>query len=564
MKKSVIAGIFVFSVVFILLTGFALAAWPFTGKAVSGTGKSTTGSGNTIYDLWEETDNGNEPSDPGIVAYTTKYGGTWKWNIDYCTRDAKSVVEYYIEDRGDTKTLKSYTHYCSNGCLSVPLSTSISPNHPGFDLVHYQAMANTNPGYCAPPPSITNCESTDNGIRVSYSNNRDEEFRNRCTGVDGSGVGRYPTNYECDGITGYTKVTDDEACDVGSCYMNEGGMADCIEPVVTGGIGRPVQPMCTETGGEDGRKDVRVRGTATSSSGYSGTDSCLSNSRVLEFYCPTNPSNNRIYAQSRVCPRGTTCQNGACATPTTPTTPTTTTPLITNGLQLYLPFSSSASRTNDYSGGQRHGTCSVSGTSVVCPDLNPTGKTGSAVKFNANGQAIKFSSLPHNNKISVAAWVKFDRFGTSQTWEHIVTKRTCCGNDNGQIEWSLQTDNNGRILAAVNDGTSVKWVTATTIVSDTRSPTGAPVWTHLTFTYDGANLGIYVNGRRERTTQTATNANIRQLSNVPVYVGAIMNNNFGTGSASTMMGSVDEVYIFNRALSSSEIATLAGRDLVVS
>jgi hypothetical protein len=72
-------------------------------------------------------------------------------------------------------------------------------------------------------------------------------------------------------------------------------------------------------------------------------------------------------------------------------------------------------------------------------------------------------------------------------------------------------------------------------------------WTHLAATFDGTQLKLYVNGTLEQTTVYAGTV---LTSNHPLGIGGNgywLNENFP--------GRIDEVRIYNRALSQSEIQT---------
>ena len=78
------------------------------------------------------------------------------------------------------------------------------------------------------------------------------------------------------------------------------------------------------------------------------------------------------------------------------------------------------------------------------------------------------------------------------------------------------------------------------------SRSGSPVnaWTHIAFTYDGTTQRLYVNG-----TQVATKATTGaiQTTNNPLWIGG--NQPYGE----YFNGLIDEVRVYSRALSQSEI-----------
>jgi len=72
-------------------------------------------------------------------------------------------------------------------------------------------------------------------------------------------------------------------------------------------------------------------------------------------------------------------------------------------------------------------------------------------------------------------------------------------------------------------------------------------WTHVAMTYDGANMRYYVNGVLVGTTPGTGGINV---ANGAIRIGG---NNSSTGEF--FNGKIDEVRVYNRALSAAEIAT---------
>ena len=84
--------------------------------------------------------------------------------------------------------------------------------------------------------------------------------------------------------------------------------------------------------------------------------------------------------------------------------------------------------------------------------------------------------------------------------------------------------------------------------STTLYPTTGTTWIHIAGTYDGTTMRLYVNGVQESSLAASI---------------AIATNNLGLGigaqadGVSKFMGQMDDVRIYHRALSASEIAALA-------
>jgi Concanavalin A-like lectin/glucanases superfamily len=83
---------------------------------------------------------------------------------------------------------------------------------------------------------------------------------------------------------------------------------------------------------------------------------------------------------------------------------------------------------------------------------------------------------------------------------------------------------------------------------EVRGSTTIPVnaWTHLAVTYDGGTLRLYVNGAQVRT-RAATGA-IQTTAN-PLWMGG------NTPYGEYFQGLIDEVRVYNRALTQADIQT---------
>ena len=92
---------------------------------------------------------------------------------------------------------------------------------------------------------------------------------------------------------------------------------------------------------------------------------------------------------------------------------------------------------------------------------------------------------------------------------------------------------------------------ATTTDRGARGTAAIPLntWTHLATTYDGTNLRVYVNGVLAGTTAGSGSINV---ANGALRIGG--NNSAPLGQGEFYKGLIDEVRIYNRALSASEIA----------
>ena len=81
------------------------------------------------------------------------------------------------------------------------------------------------------------------------------------------------------------------------------------------------------------------------------------------------------------------------------------------------------------------------------------------------------------------------------------------------------------------------------------------VWYHLAGTYDGSTVSIYVNGELENS---APYSGLIRSDHAPVHVGGGKLFSTAWGNQFTVDGAVDDVRIYDRALSADEVAALVG------
>jgi hypothetical protein len=183
-----------------------------------------------------------------------------------------------------------------------------------------------------------------------------------------------------------------------------------------------------------------------------------------------------------------------------------------------------------------------------------TGKINSGVFL--NGQAPggtgsgPYINIPDSSilrvvrDITVMAWVKPVDVAT---WHQVVCKRLYQATDpyNSYIIDTTDTGSNNRWRFCVSNGNAGSG----RCVTDTE-PLTPGVWTHLAGVYDGSALKIYVNGVLKNTTDASSVGNIGYTSQ-SLRIGTS-----NTDPGQYFNGTIDEVAIFNRALSASEIQAL--------
>jgi hypothetical protein len=183
-----------------------------------------------------------------------------------------------------------------------------------------------------------------------------------------------------------------------------------------------------------------------------------------------------------------------------------------------------------------------------------SGKLGSAVDMNGatdstgTGAVLvpDHSNLPSGNAMTVEAWVNQDAWYANQAiashWSYVPVT-------GGSGSWALQTgtDNNLRIFISSGPGdTGDNYVDTATNTWDTFNG-----WRHVAMVYDGTQsqadrVKVYIDGIPVNTTVYGTLPSTLSNSTGDFSIGSFP----GLGRA--MTGAIDNVKIFNRALTRAE------------
>jgi len=170
-----------------------------------------------------------------------------------------------------------------------------------------------------------------------------------------------------------------------------------------------------------------------------------------------------------------------------------------------------------------------------------TGKYGGALSFDGVNDWVTVADsagLDLTTGMTLEAWVQPSAINS---WETVMLKE-----DGSELAYALYGDNNGndtggprRPGAWIHEGS-----TSYSTIGNSQLVVGQ--WAHLAATYDGSSLRLYVNGVLASTTSVAGSINV---SSGVLRIGG--NNVWGE----FFNGLIDEVRIYSRALSQTEIQT---------
>ena len=169
------------------------------------------------------------------------------------------------------------------------------------------------------------------------------------------------------------------------------------------------------------------------------------------------------------------------------------------------------------------------------------GKYGSALSFNGTNSWVTVADandLDLTTGLTLEAWVFPTAAATATTWRNVLIKER----SGGEI-YNLYADTDTHVPAAyvvrsASPGTSVGVNGVAQVPLNT--------WTHLAMTYDTATVRLYVNGTLVRSSAT-TGALLTSTGALRIGGNSVWGEFF--------QGMLDEVRVYNRALTQAEIQT---------
>jgi len=201
------------------------------------------------------------------------------------------------------------------------------------------------------------------------------------------------------------------------------------------------------------------------------------------------------------------------------------------GLVAYYAMDNNA---EDGSGNGNHGTLQGAPQWVE-------GLIGKALQFNGGTDYVEVADAPGLdiiNTITIAAWIKANTFGN---WRGFVVKGL------ETAPYAMQMWGDGSLRFGWNYGSPPGAVGNGLVNSNGKMPLGE--WAHLAVTYDGSTLRFYINGGLD--TQETDVSLVFGTNDEPLILGCDF-----PGGDEYFDGAMDDVRVYNRALSPSEVMFL--------
>jgi hypothetical protein len=176
------------------------------------------------------------------------------------------------------------------------------------------------------------------------------------------------------------------------------------------------------------------------------------------------------------------------------------------------------------------------------------GKVGRAFQFDGSS-FVRVPVAPSLDPaaISIEAWIKSSGEGKTDLgrYRYLVAK----GIDPDAASYALYTGPTGGLFFFIYDGTH-----AAALSPDAGRGIWDGKWHHVAGTFDGSAVRLYVDGSQVgHGTPSALKINYNMPAGNDLFIG----NYFWPGNWG-FTGAIDELSIYNRALSASEIQTIAG------
>lgn len=187
------------------------------------------------------------------------------------------------------------------------------------------------------------------------------------------------------------------------------------------------------------------------------------------------------------------------------------------------------------------------GTLMNGVNCNVQGKYGKACEFDAIDDYVNMgndSSL-HPSTFTLAAWI----YHKGTIWNMIIGNEKTIGANTYSGFW-LDIDENNRLYLLIGNCSGAGCLAPSYNPLNSTNSITLNNWTHVVATYDGYNMFLYINGIKDSNTANGAISYFNHSNNLSIGKGGEYIHFFN--------GTIDEVMIFNRALSADEIKEIRG------
>jgi hypothetical protein len=195
---------------------------------------------------------------------------------------------------------------------------------------------------------------------------------------------------------------------------------------------------------------------------------------------------------------------------------------------------------------------SSSGNTGTLTNMDPNtdwvaGKIGGALDFDGTNDSVTTTLPQLTTAITIAAWVYLS--SDRNDYETIVARGSTTDRPNYEFRWgSGGSDDRLELVWRKSDDTAHAWITSNTQSLDAT----VGQWAHLAVTHawGTTNSAFYVNGNVQ---SASTNTTLPYTGGTQSgSIGALLYNS----DTNPLLGKIDDVRVYNRALSAAEITAL--------
>ena len=211
----------------------------------------------------------------------------------------------------------------------------------------------------------------------------------------------------------------------------------------------------------------------------------------------------------------------------------------TNGLVGWWPFNGNA---NDESGNGNHGT--VNGATLAADRF---GNTGKAYAFDGVDDVIKilFNSILSNDTGSLSLWMISNNLPTINDPQDVLFAQSL-----GYPQ--LVYKNNSKVNIHISSGPGLYPGIAS------QQSIQQNTWKNITAVYERSNLKIYIDGALDTFQNVSSITGFYSFCNSEYWIGGFKSSNscLPNDSSQFFNGKIDDIAIYNRALSAAEVQQL--------
>jgi len=230
--------------------------------------------------------------------------------------------------------------------------------------------------------------------------------------------------------------------------------------------------------------------------------------------------------------------------------------IVSNGLIAYWSFNENIGTiVRDFSGNNNTGSLSFSGSNGVIP-IWSNGILNNTLTFNGTSSFVKIGDNSNfnfiNSTCSISVWFK-----TTANAYQVVIANNLAGTVGISGGWDIEIQPNGSVISGLKNSNAVDvaYFVTNNIFNDGNYHHVVAIITTSTTVNANNVFSMYIDGTSVSGTRTGSAATYPSSFTTAMFIGKRLSGS----NQGFFNGSIDEVRIYNRALSQSEITLLYNR-----